>query len=411
MKWLRLCPVVFLLAGAGCGTFGARALERSHGPYNESILRVDEEQFLRNIVRLRYDEGPLTLNVGSIAAQYELSGTAEARPFFIAPNPSNSNVIFKTFTAILPDALVEGANRPTISLDPATDSDSVRSLLTPISSDSLLVLAGTSWPVSTVLRIWVERMNGVPNAPSASGPPRDVPPDFARFRRIAELFQFAQENEVFSIKVEDRLTEMSGPLPAAAVTAAAAVEAAKGGFEYQPQADGKTWALVRRDRHLVLEVNPATAGTPEVAEMEALLNLKPGATRYELIAGGGVPDPLRQPTPPSPVLRLEPRSTAQAHYYLANGVEVPAEHLSAGVVQPVPDAPEITRGLFEVHVCKGHKPPPCAYVAVKYRDYWYYIDDRDAASKATLALMLQLSRLDFARERKGKPLLTLPLGR
>jgi hypothetical protein len=48
---------------------------------------------------------------------------------------------------------------------------------------------------------------------------------------------------------------------------------------------------------------------------------------------------------------------------------------------------------------------------VKYRDHWYYIDDRDHASKATLMLMLQLSRLDFGNDKPAAPFLTLPLGR
>ena len=53
-------------------------------------------------------------------------------------------------------------------------------------------------------------------------------------------------------------------------------------------------------------------------------------------------------------------------------------------------------------------------MAVHYRGYWYYIDDRDQESKATFALMLQLSRVDFARQPIGgsrAPLLTLPVGR
>jgi hypothetical protein len=71
----------------------------------------------------------------------------------------------------------------------------------------------------------------------------------------------------------------------------------------------------------------------------------------------------------------------------------------------------VTRGLFAVHVCKGHKPPANAYIAVKYRGYWYYVDDSDQASKATLSLVLQLSQLDFGRQQPGALLLTLPVGR
>jgi hypothetical protein len=115
-----------------------------------------------------------------------------------------------------------------------------------------------------------------------------------------------------------------------------------------------------------------------------------------------------------------PRSTIQVLFYLANGVEVPVEHLVCGLVRPAtgPDGVvfedrEITRGLFEVHVCRGKRPPPTAYVAVPYRGYWYYIDDRDLVSKATFLLVLELSRLDFARRIPGPsgPVLTLPAGR
>ena len=34
------------------------------------------------------------------------------------PNPSNSNIVFRTFTSILPDLSASGANRPTITLVP-----------------------------------------------------------------------------------------------------------------------------------------------------------------------------------------------------------------------------------------------------------------------------------------------------
>jgi hypothetical protein len=97
---------------------------------------------------------------------------------------------------------------------------------------------------------------------------------------------------------------------------------------------------------------------------------------------------------------------------------VPVEHLHCGLVTPPPgpggevfDGRAVTRGLFEVHACKGHKPPKDAHIAVKYRGYWYYLDDRDALCKATFALMSQLSRLDFGKSRRNGPLLTLPAGR
>jgi hypothetical protein len=274
-----------------------------------------------------------------------------------------------------------------------------------------------NWPVDTVLRLWAERLNGVPNAVPASGPRRDVVPDFARFRRAVELMQIVKDRELASVQAETREVEVGGPLPEKSVTSAAVVEAAKNGLVYRPRGDGVSWVPVKKERKLVVVVQ-APEGNPEIAELQSLLNLSPDRRRYDIAVTSFTPDPQLNPTPPSTELRVVPRSTAQVYFYLSNGVEVPPEHLDAGLVVPAVDAEgrvfdsrEVTRGLFEVHVCKGHKPPPHAYVAIPYRGYWYYIDDRDEQSKATFILVLELSRLDFARQEPAKPLLTLPVGR
>ncbi len=424
MTRCRRSLAVALTCGAialcgGCA-FGPRTLEKTHGRYYESIRLVDEEELLRNLVHMRYNETPASLNVQSIAAQYELSGQAEARPFFLAPNPSSSPPFFRTFAAVLPDLLVSGSNRPTISLVPGDDSAAVRQFLTPVNADTLVFLVQSGWPVSTILRLWVDRLNGVPNG-SATVPCEPVA-DCERFLRMMELMHhLAVDEEALAVRAEEKVVERSGPLPAEAVTSGAAVEAAKNGLEYLPRGDGKTWSLVKKERRLVLRVTAGEENNPELLELEGLLNLVPGRSLYDLVvATGRVADPARHPREPSEELRVTPRSTAQVYLYLAHGVEVPDEHVSCGVACLPADAEgrpfdgrELTRGLFEVRSCKaGHRPPPSAYVAVQYRGWWFYIDDRDAVSKATFALMLGLSRLDFASQRVTTgPLLTLPVGR
>jgi hypothetical protein len=415
---LLLCGVVLVNTFSGCA-FGPRVLEKTHGRYQESIRQVDEEQVLRNLVHLRYSEVPIELTVSSIATQYELAGSAEARPFFIAPNPSNSNLIFKTFTSILPDLSVSGANRPTITLVPGDNSETIQRFLTPIPMETLLFLTETSWPIGVIFRLWVERLNGVPNAVTASGPVRGVISDFQRFLRIVEILQYAQDHELASIRSEIRETPLGGPIPAGSVTGATIVEAAKAGMEYHPSDDGQTWTLVRKQNKMMIRVNPDALDHPEMEEMTRLMNLRPGQLHYDVVvAPGDVPDPLLFPRPPSTELRISPRSTSQVYFYLSNGVEVPCEHIESGVAKPTTDAEGrpmdgrvLTHGLFQVHACKGHKPPPTAYVAIKNRGYWYYIDDRDQASKSTLVLVLQLSRIDFGTQKATGPILTLPVGR
>ncbi len=182
---------------------------------------------------------------------------------------------------------------------------------------------------------------------------------------------------------------------------------------------GSTWSLIRKEHHLVIEVNPLALEHPAIVELVNLLNLEPGRLQYNVVVANNVRDPLRSPNPPSLDLSVTTRSTAQVYFFLANGVEVPADHIAAGMVRPAVgadgrpfDGRAVTAGLFEVHASKGHKPPATAFVAVKYRDYWYYIDDRDQATKTTFALVLQLAKLDFGlQEPTGGPFLTLPVGR
>lgn len=237
----------FALALGGCA-FGPKALERTHGRYNEAVRLVHEEQLLRNLVHMRYNEVPAALDVSAIATQYELSGQAEARPFFLAPNPSN--VIFKTFTAILPDIQGGGSNRPTITFNPVDDAAAIRQFLTPIPQDTLVLLTETGWPVATVLRLWVDRLNGVPNAAPVGTPRPSEVADAARFHRMAELCQIAHDRDLMAIRTEEHAAELSGPLPVESVTAAALVEAAKNGLEYRPRPDGKSWVVVRKSRRL-----------------------------------------------------------------------------------------------------------------------------------------------------------------
>jgi hypothetical protein len=252
----------------------------------------------------------------------------------------------------------------------------------------------------------------------ASGPSRGVVPDFREFQRVAELLQILQDRDDIRFFREEKITELAGPLPAESITAAALVEAAKSGYEYRQRPD-KTWVLVRRDRRLLLKINALVLDSPEVQELCHLLHLKRDQTSYE-VSVGGPEDPFRgaPPTEEGTVIKLFPRSVIQAVFYLSHGVEVPPEHLNCGIVTPTVDADgtvfdwqQVTAGLLAVHYAKQHYRPKQAYVAVKYRGYWFYIDDRDSDSKITFSLMSTMTHVNLLGVRKGGPALTLPVGR
>jgi hypothetical protein len=417
MRSVRGCLFAFLFAPV-CGCmFGPKSLELSHSKYNCAVHQVIDEQLLLNIIRLRYNDTLTQLDLSSIAAQYELDGTLEARPFF---STEGVNLVpsFASFSKILPFAGVSGTNRPTFSMTPLDDADTLRSLFAANTLDSIIFLSETSWPVSTVFRMWVDSMNRVPNAVTGSGPDRGLGTEFEVYRRITDLMQALQDRGQLRFVREEKVTQIGSPLPADSVTPANQVEAAKEKMEYQKQPNN-TWILVRRDRKLSVKLDPSTSFDPEAHELRELLRLAHGQNEYELVIGPGIEnvDP-NNPESRYTEIHIVPRSTVQVLFYLAHGVQVPACHYQCGVVKPPVDLAgqpfdwlAVTSQLFTVSSCNQHSRPKCAYVAVKYRDYWFCIDDRDAESKTAFSLLLSMSRLNLAGAKKNGPALTLPVGR
>jgi|LakMenE18May11ns_1017448.scaffolds.fasta_scaffold9882173_1 hypothetical protein len=70
-----LAKLIVLAASLlGC-SFGPRSLMQTRLRYNDAVKTTSEQQFLLNIVRLRYTDTPSSLSISSIADQQELGGT------------------------------------------------------------------------------------------------------------------------------------------------------------------------------------------------------------------------------------------------------------------------------------------------------------------------------------------------
>ena len=397
-----------LLALAGCA-LGPKALECTHSKYNEAIKTTRQEELLLNLVRLRYNDLAVRLDVSSVAAQFEVNGEVQMQPFLAAAAPP-----LGVFTRLLPFASLMAADRPTITLNPHNDSETLRRMFSPVELTTLLQFTREAWPVETVFRLWFDYVNGVPNAVTASGPTREEAPDFEHFRRGMDLLQALADHKAAALVFEDKLEEAGGQVPAEQVTASAVAEAAKSGLEYRKSGHGTTWALLRRTHQPRLRIDPAVQGSPELLEFCEIFHLKPGLPAYDLVAAAGDCG-----AESGAALAVVVRSPVQVLFFLSHGVAVPPKHLECGVVQAThgPDGSDfdwgkVTDRLFTVHSAKGWRAARGAQTAVEYRDYWFYLDDCDAVSKSTFLLMTYLDRLYInAKPPEPRNNLSLLIGR
>jgi hypothetical protein len=103
-------------------------------------------------------------------------------------------------------------------------------------------------------------------------------------------------------------------------------------------------------------------------------------------------------------------------FYLGQGVQVPECHAASGVVKsytdeagnPV-DRRKLTSDLLDVRC--SLLPPLSAFVAVNYRGFWFFIDDRDVQSKDTFALLGYVFAMQAGESKSSAPVQVLPVVR
>lgn len=404
--------LVLCSLSTGC-SIGPRALEHSRLRYNEAVKRTTQEQLLLNIVRLRYTDSPSSLGVTSIAAQHEIVKSLKLIPLLAA----SGDAVPQPFSRVLPQVEVNAADRPTLSYTPLDDQDFTKRLFTPIPLDGVIYLSKTTWKTSTVFRLWLENLNWVSNAETASGPTPPTPPNFAEFRSGMDALQHMLDRKVVAFFNEEQEESISAGLPTARLAGNEIVEAAKAGYEFRKDDKRDSWTLVKKKSVPHLRVHPEWIRDPDLLEFCRIFRLKPGLKSYEIVADKIDPFFSDRPKEGVNFLDLETRSLLQVLYFVSHGVDVPCEHLQSGQAPATRehdgrlfDWDQVLDGLFKVHVVKCRHRPANAHVSIQYQGYWFYIDNRDRDTKATFALLVDLSRIELGSKIGASPILTIPLG-
>ncbi len=375
--------------------------------YNEVIRSTNDEQLLANIVRLRYADSPVFIDLPNITSQFEIAGIGEYTGGVGGQIPGTTHLGFGQITA---------RDAPTLSYHPREGREIAKALLTPLSADLFSVVnAGAN--VEQLLLMVLNDINDVPNAPRATVMVPRLPDDNTEFLAGVRLLASLMENNAveMAIATTEESAAASDSVPEGQVQGGDLLSAAKDGYVYRTQSAGRM-TLVKRERNLVLRVRRQSLDAPELLELERVFRVTPGLRLYrvksELTAEAGdvVTSPLGSDT-----FYLNMRSILQIMTFLSKGVSVPEEHLISREAPSVCgldgrpyDWTRVTAGNFRV-VAQKHRPRD-AEVAIPYRGYWFYIPRNDVNSRAVLAILEILFSLQESDGKAVAPLLTLPIG-
>lgn len=356
---VRFAVLCLVVVATGCNALGPRALVSGRINYNEAIAQTWNEQLLRNLVRLKYRDTLVFLEVNSVTTTYTALYSAGAAGSFIGLGANDELGL---------SAGVEFSERPTISYTPLQGQQFVTQLLSPIPLDALILLSQSGWSIERVLRICAQRMNELDNAPSASGPTPERAPTFEDFHEAAKLMR--------ALQISGGLRALLEPTDAGTVL----------GFRFT-QAASKSEAA---------------------QELRRFLDLSSEADVFYVQDGWLVREENR--------LALQTRSMLGVLHFLSNAVESPQAHRDAGWVVTTlnEDGGEfnwgdaVTKDLLKVSWQKDR--PADAFVTTKYRGGWFYIDNADLNSKTTFGLLTYLFYLQAGEIKSFAPTLTLSVG-
>ena len=355
--------VAALGACAGCHSFGPRAVVGTHPLYNEVISRSLNEQFLLNLVRLRYRDNPYFLEVGSVAVNSSLESSVS----------SSFKLVSGGADTTTPSGSLTYKQNPTVTYTPLRGNQFLKQMLSPIPLEALLTLTQSGWSVQRVMSVCVERANDLDNAANASGPTPTREPRFEKFHTMANLLRDLQQSDAMEL----------GAAPAPAN------------------------ANAKQAHNLVLRYKGAAELSGKFKELCILLGVPAESTELVLTS-----DFFNKP---ENGVAIRTRSMMGIMFYLSHNTTVPTADEQAGLVT-ITRAPggerfdwgHVTGQLFTIH--SGRTRPADAYLSVPYRGSWFFLRQADLESKSTFMLLNQLFNLQSGDVKMIAPAFTIGVG-
>ena len=356
----KLSLVILTLFGlGGCASIGPGTIARDRFDYIAAISDSWKSQMLLNLVKIRYGDAPVFLDVASVINQYAVEGSIG-----YSGNWAQNNQLPWPYNALHSWAsLGKYTDRPTITYSPLSGERFARNLMTPIPPAAILNLLQAGYPVDLVLRLCVHSVNGINSRYGGSARGREADPEFyplvERLRRI----------------------QLSGDL----------------GMRVQKIGE-------RAATMIVFSKKPTPEIDADRGEVRRLLGLDPQAGEFNIVYGSVAANDKE--------IAMLTRSMLEILVDLSSYIEVPAASVAERRTFATP-AQEIANGSpvpSLIRIQSSAQSPGDAFAAVPYRQDWYWIDDKDFASKRLFSFIMFLFTLTETGDKQGAPVITIPAG-
>ena len=345
------------LAVAACGGVGPDTVSRDRIDYATAIGNSWKEQTLLNLVKLRYGDMPIFLEVAQVIAGYQLQSAIGGS--FTAGNFNSTLVGPFTATGNV-NAAGTYIDRPTVIYAPLTGVDFLKRLMTPMPPSSVLFMLQSGYSADRIMPIVLDSINGLNNGSNRLRRLADP-----KFTRLVELLREGQLAGAIQIRIE------------------------------RPKDGGESSVLI---------FGPSK--DPQLAEkgreIKAILGIKPDLRELKVNYGGysGKDDEIDMMT----------RSMLQIMLEFAAVVQVPDADVVQGKATPglvdTPGAGALNGPPLRVLVTDA--PPRDAHVAVQYDGRWFWIADTDIQSKYTFGIVMLLFSIADTGIRGSAPVVTIP---
>jgi hypothetical protein len=354
MRYWQIVIAITMLFLSGCTHLGPKTVARDRFDYNTSISKSWKEQTLLNIVKIRYIDMPLFVDIASIVSGYTLQSSVN-----LGGQVSSEGAVQGDFVNL--GASGTFTDRPTITYTPITGEKFNKSFMTPIPPSVILFLIQTGWNVEFVYPVTVDSVNGLRGMISGGSNARPADP---KYSRIVELMRKIQKSGVIGMRI------------------------------IKEEDDRKTTIMFLHKQNIPPEIEESSQ------ELTNLLGLKPGIQDVK-VKYGLIPKDDTE-------IAMTTRSMLQIMVELATQINVPPEHVAEQ--RTFPTMPWVTEDNYLIRINHSIEKPEDAFVTVKYRDYWFYVDDRDLKSKMTFTFLMILFSITETGGKEGLPLVTIPAG-